>query len=101
MPPSDLNHLIEPVARKLFGEPNLRYSRGDDLCFGALGMFVINTKTGRWFDREHGRGGEVHGLLRERCGCVSEQEYLEWLRGAGLLEDGAPPVAPGGGGNSS
>ena len=56
-PRYDLTTLMEPVARKLLGEPNEGLSSGHELRFGTRGSMAVDLKKGSWFDHEAGNGG--------------------------------------------
>ncbi len=79
----DLALLMEPVARRLLGEPNKALSHGHDLRFGNRGSLSVDTKKGVWHDHESGEGGGVLALIR-REREVSNGEELDWLRGEGF-----------------
>ena len=51
--------LIEPVARRLLGEPNARFSNAREFRFGTHGSMSIDLKKGTWFDHENSIGGGV------------------------------------------
>ena len=63
----DLIALIEPLARRFYGEPNQRLSRGNELRFGTNGSLSVDIKLGRWFDFEEGSmSAPREGLARYR-----------------------------------
>ena len=79
----DFAPLIEPVARRLLGDPNKALSHGHDLRFGNRGSLAVDTKKGVWHDHETGEGGGVLALIsRERR--VTNGEALDWLRAEGF-----------------
>jgi hypothetical protein len=90
---ADFAALIEPVARRLLGEPNASLSTRTELRFGthgSLSVVITGPKRGTWYDHEAGHGGGVLDLVRTRK-QLSNGEALDWLRAEGLL---APPEAP-------
>jgi hypothetical protein len=84
---ADLTSLIEPIARRLLGEPNPHLSSRTELRFGTHGsvaVVIAGPKRGTWFDHEAGQGGGALDLV-----CIRKQfqngEALDWLRAQGLL----------------
>jgi hypothetical protein len=81
-----LARLIEPVARRLYGNPNKHLSKRDELRFGtngSLSVKIAGPKAGTWYDHEHEVGGGTldmigHGLHLEGA------ERMDWLRESGL-----------------
>lgn len=64
--PLDLAPHIERVARHLFGEPNRKLSKREELRFGthgSLAVMIAGSKRGTWFDHEKQIGGGVSELL--------------------------------------
>lgn len=79
--PDDISRHIEPVARKLLGEPNKRLSRPHDLRFGNHGSVSVATESGTWFDHEENIGGGVIDLIRRKTG-LSNGAAIDWMRDA-------------------
>src|SRR6516162_5886192 len=74
---ADLAPLIEPVARRLLGEPNLRLSTRTELRFGTHGsvaVVIAGPKRGTWYDHEAGEGGGVLDLVRIRKQFANGEE---------------------------
>ena len=90
---ADFAALIEPVARRLLGEPNASLSTRTELRFGthgSLSVVITGPKRGTWFDHEAGHGGGVLDLVCKHK-RLANSEALDWLRAEGLLP---PPEAP-------
>jgi AAA domain len=79
---STFAELMEPVARRLLGDPNKKLSKKDDLRYGTKGSLSIDLKKGTFFDHEIKAGGGVLDLIRRE----HEGDALEWLRGQGLIK---------------
>jgi hypothetical protein len=75
--------LIEPVARRLLGEPNARLSNEKELRFGNHGSMSIDRKKGTWFDHENTVGGGVLDLIHHKLG--NGFDASAWLREEGFL----------------
>lgn len=61
-----ISQLIEPVARHLFGEPNHRLSKPDELRFGnngSIAVMISGEKRGTYYDHEACKGGGVIDLV--------------------------------------
>jgi putative DNA primase/helicase len=91
----DINfaRLIEPVARRLLGEPNRELSDRSTLRFGGRGSMAVEIqgdKAGTWYDHEAGEGGGVLDLVRQRIGLVNGAA-MEWLSGNIDSSIGAKP----------
>jgi predicted P-loop ATPase/phage/plasmid primase-like uncharacterized protein len=91
----ELNARIAELAHALLGEPNRSLSTRTQLRFGTKGSIAVEidgSDAGKWFDHEHGRGGDgleliCHAQNRSRgeaCGWARE-----WL---GLSTTAATPV---------
>jgi RecA-family ATPase len=70
--------LIEPIARKLLGEPNRAMSSKTELRYGSHGSMSVDLKKGTWFDHETGAGGGALDLIGRQTG-LREGDRLEWL----------------------
>jgi putative DNA primase/helicase len=91
---ADLAAVIEPVARRLLGEPNVRMSTKTELRFGTNGsvsVVIAGKKRGTWYDHETEQGGGVLALVR-RCKQFANGEALDWLRTEGLLPPRKAPT---------
>src|SRR5215831_13956566 len=88
---ADLIALIEPLARKFFGEPNEHLSRTpsrpNELRFGSNGSLKIDLKRGTWFDFEDKAGGGVLDLIKREMMFASTRECFEWLEDEGLWKN--------------
>ena len=96
--PINLKALIEPVARRLFGEPNAALSSpGKELRWGSRGSLCVNCVNGTWFNHETNAGGGVIDLIRSETGRDQSANCIAWLRAEGLVTNGIAyknPVAP-------
>ncbi|OYY70341.1 AAA family ATPase [Sphingomonas sp. 28-63-12] len=89
---TDFAALIEPVARHLFGEPNDKLSRGDELRFGSHGSLRVSIggdHRGTWRDHESGDGGGVLDLIASKRGG-DKASAAAWLSEM-FPSDVAPP----------
>jgi RecA-family ATPase len=90
----DLASLIEPVARRLFGQPNASLSTRTELRFGthgSLAVVIAGEKQGTWFDHEAGQGGGVLDLVQTQK-QLANGEALNWLRAERLLPTREEPT---------
>jgi hypothetical protein len=72
---SNVGHLMEPVARRLLGEPNSKLSKPQkELRWGNHGSMSVDLAKGAFYDHESGVGGGVLDLGCDRAEAVS------WLR---------------------
>jgi hypothetical protein len=89
--PIDFAPLMEPVANRLLGEPNLRLSKPPlDVRFGIRGSISVDFVNGRWYDHETEMGGGVLDLISHKTGR-NRGEAQAWLKREGLFN--APPSA--------
>src|SRR5215831_10070101 len=85
--PIDFAGLMEPVAVRLLGEPNLKLSNPPhDVRFGSRGSISADFVNGRFYDHETKRGGGVLDLISHKTG-----EAQAWLKREGIFN--APPGA--------
>lgn len=79
---TDFVDLIEPVARRLLGDPNPHLSSKDEWRFGTRGSLSVKVggpHKGTWNDHEAATGGGVLDLIaREKGG--DRRAAVEWLR---------------------
>nr|BDD44738.1 hypothetical protein 4 [Rhodospirillaceae bacterium] len=78
---SELDALIEPVARALLGEPNARASNGSTLRWGTHGSLAVTIsgdKAGTWFDHENNEGGGTIDLVTRGTG-LKDREAVAWI----------------------
>lgn len=90
---ADFAALIEPVARHLFGEPNGKLSRGDELRFGTNGSLRVTLHgdhRGTWRDHESGHGGGVLDLVIHKQGG-DRAAAASWL--SEMFPDTVAPAA--------
>lgn len=73
----DLDSLMEPVARRLLGEPNPRLSTNEELRWGNNGSLAV--KGGHFFDHEAKQGGGVVRLVELQL-PIDHLGAWRWLR---------------------
>jgi hypothetical protein len=77
----DFIALMEPVARKLLGEPNKALSKpGRELRWGTHGSLSVDLVKGTFYDHENTSGGGVLALIKLKTGCASDGEAIAWLQ---------------------
>jgi hypothetical protein len=69
---------IEPVARRLLGDPNRAHSTKTEWRYGRKGSLAVDLKKNVWHDYEAGEGGGVLDLICRECGG-SHREARDWL----------------------
>jgi len=74
----DLRSLMEPVARRLLGEPNPRHSTSKELRWGRNGSLSVDLGKGTWFDHETNVGGGVVDFVMRQLLMDREQTW-GWL----------------------
>jgi phage/plasmid primase-like uncharacterized protein len=77
-----LNVRIADLARALLGEPNRKLSTATQLRFGTNGSVAVEINgpnAGKWFDHEHGVGGDGLEMVRHHLGR-SNDEACDWAR---------------------
>ena len=95
--PDAFTALMEPVARKLFGEPNKAMSNRSELRFGSRGSLSIDLQKGAWFWHGEGKQGGVLDLIAEKQGC-DRKGAIEWLKANGFnVPEGERPARAGNG----
>lgn len=78
-------HLIEPVARQLWGDPPKGFVTKMTIRWGAQGSKKIDLQAGTWFDHEaHEGGGVVDLVMREEQ--TDKQGAIAWLQAQGFIE---------------
>ena len=83
--PIDFACIMEPVAVRLLGEPNLKLSNPPhDVRFGSRGSISTDFVNGRYYDHETKRGGGVLDLISYKTGR-NRDEAQGWLKREGLL----------------
>lgn len=88
-PDIDFAHIMEPVARKLWGDPDPRASNTHELRWGTHGSRCVDLDKGVWSDHEADTGGGVLDLIRRELRCQNGAA-LAWLRTEGFID--APPA---------
>ncbi|QIG98585.1 AAA family ATPase [Bradyrhizobium sp. 6(2017)] len=86
-PRDDIARQMEPIARRLLGEPNEALSSEGELRFGNHGSMAINLQTGCWFDHERGVGGGVLALIKDVTGV----DGRTWIERNGFEAERAAP----------
>jgi putative DNA primase/helicase len=94
MDSADFVKLIEPVARRLWGEPNAALSNRNELRWGTRGSRSVDLAKGTWFDHESNEGGGNFDLIKRETGHDG-REAIAWLESEGLISK----QNGGGGGN--
>jgi putative DNA primase/helicase len=67
------------VAMDLLGEPNRQLSSKRELRFGRKGSLAVainGTKTGSWYDHEHGVGGDLIDLIQRVQGVTFREAII-------------------------
>ena len=87
MDAAELIAIIEPVVRRLLGEPNRKLSTKTELRFGARGSLSVDLEKGTFFDHEIGQGGGVLDLIGRETGLAGEARF-QWILDERLLPNG-------------
>lgn len=85
---------ISEIATALLGRPNEHQSSRDQLRFGSNGSLAVELsgeRAGAWYDHEHGMGGGILDLVREKKGLING-EAMEWLHGFGVEREDRRPM---------
>jgi putative DNA primase/helicase len=70
---------MEPVARRLLGEPNAALSDAKNLRWGANGSMVVNIERGLYYNHElKGGGGVIDFVMAQQL--MERSEARGWLR---------------------
>ena len=91
---AELIAIIEPVARRLLGEPNRKVSTKTELRFGTRGSMSVDLAKGTFFDHEIGQGGGVLDLIERETGKKGKDRF-QWIVDAGLAVDEHKPSGRG------
>ncbi|MBA4092063.1 MAG: hypothetical protein C0494_15935 [Sphingobium sp.] len=94
-PPINFASLMGPVALKLYGEPNAKLSKPNELRWGSHGGRIVYLDSGSFFDAEAGERGGTLDLLRHAAG-LDKAQAMRWLSDNGLIDE-----SPAQGGGSS
>ena len=79
---------IEPVARRLLGDPNRAHSTKTEWRYGTHGSLAVDLVKNCWHNHEAGEGGGVLDLINRVIGG-SRREARAWLRNElGLATNG-------------
>lgn len=95
---TDFPDLMEPVARRLLGEPNRALSSKDEWRFGSHGSLSVKVggpHKGTWADHEAGEGGGVLALIARNVGG-GQDAALRWLKQEFPDFSGKPEASPHG-----
>jgi hypothetical protein len=84
--------LMEPVAKRLLGDPNPHLSSATELRFGSHGSLSVDLVQGVWSDHEAKEGGGVLDLLKREL-KLEGKAAIEWLNRevGGEFEDRRQP----------
>ncbi|MFO1520460.1 MAG: hypothetical protein U1G05_00100 [Kiritimatiellia bacterium] len=74
---------MEPVARRLLGDPNPALSKSTELRYGSRGSLAIDLSKGVWRDHEKAEGGGVLDLIQREL-QIANGAALNWLRSEGF-----------------
>lgn len=88
----NFSHIMEPVARKLWGDPDPRASNAHELRWGTHGSRSVDIDKGVWSDHEAATGGGVLDLVRRELD-VANGAALAWLRNEGFIDAAPAPKA--------
>lgn len=95
---TDFPDLMEPVARRLLGEPNKALSSKDEWRFGSHGSLSVKVggpHKGTWADHEAGEGGGVLDLIARNI-SGGREVALRWLKQEFPDFAGRPEASPHG-----
>lgn len=92
MATSDYSHLIEPVARHFWGEPNEQQSKPGELRFGSHGSKSVHLDKGTFYDHEALRGGGVLDMVKYATEAKTRKDAHAWLVQQGFLSEGDTPA---------
>ena len=88
----DYSHLIEPVARHFWGEPNEQQSKPGELRFGSHGSKSVDLDKSTFYDHEALRGGGVLDLVKYATEAKTRKDAHAWLVQQGFLSEGDTPA---------
>jgi hypothetical protein len=80
----DFAALLEPVARRLWGEPNRKLSSARELRWGSNGSRSVNRAQGTWYDHEATEGGGTLDLIAREAGHTGK-DAIDWLEHEHLI----------------
>jgi len=86
---AELARLIEPLARRFWGEPNPQHSTRNEPRWGTNGSKKITIDQGTWYDYQDEVGGGVLDLVKREEGLTERKEQYEWFEREGYLPNGA------------
>jgi putative DNA primase/helicase len=81
------------TAMAVLGEPNRQLSSKRELRFGRKGSLAVainGTKTGSWYDHEHGVGGDLIDLIQHVQGVTFREAITYAERIVGLVPETSP-----------
>jgi hypothetical protein len=86
--PDKFRDAINAVARRIFGEPNRKLSKGDEMRYNARGslcVFVSGPRKGTWADYETGEGGGCLDLVIYGKQARDRAEAAVWCEQRGYI----------------
>lgn len=86
--------LAEPVARKLFGEPNPHHSSAKELRFGERGSLKVDLELGVWHDFEAEEKGGLLDLVIRQESLDNKAGAMKWLETNGFIATNDNTDAP-------
>ncbi|SFO84771.1 AAA domain-containing protein [Variovorax sp. OK605] len=89
----DFTGLMEPVARRLLGEPNAKLSKATELRYGTNGSLSVDLEKNNWCDHESGEGGGVLGLIVRESAAPDPAQAMVWLREKGFAPRVSGPAS--------
>lgn len=88
----DFPSLMEPVVRRLLGEPNAQLSKAAELRFGSHGSLSVDLEKGVWHDHETGAGGGVLDLIVHKGEALDREGAARWLKQEGFVAQAVAPT---------
>lgn len=79
----DFAPMMEGVARELWGQPNERMSKPNELRWGDSGRRSVVVDKGTWYDNGTKEGGGVLALIKREAGLEGAKAF-EWLKQRGF-----------------
>jgi hypothetical protein len=91
----DFAQIIEPVARKLLGNPNRAQSSKTELRFGTNGSVSVDLRKGTYYDHEAKEGGGALDFIVREARLSSHADALKWLKSNGFNVNESRPRGNG------
>jgi putative DNA primase/helicase len=95
--PDRFRNAINDVAKRIFGEPNRKLSKGDELRYNARGslcVYVSGPRKGVWKDFETGDGGGCLDLVVYGKQARDHAEAAVWCEQRGYIPKSADAPKP-------